>query len=85
MKQLQWEEVVGNNTLVTIDNLQLRTGFITPILENTSLHTDYVGPSFFLGLNAQLKELNAALWIEGTWLLYLQREQDASLMKTFWG
>ncbi len=53
-----------NNTLVTINNLQLQMGFIAPTLENTSLQTEYVAKSFLIGLYARLKELGTALWIK---------------------
>ena len=56
--------MVANNILVTLDNLQLQTGFTFPILEYTSVRVEFVGNSFLLDLRKRLGEIDSALWIE---------------------
>ena len=35
MKQLRWRKTVANDLLVTLDNVQLASGFLRPVLEET--------------------------------------------------
>ena len=35
MKQLRWGKTVANDLLVTLDNVQLASGFLPPVLEET--------------------------------------------------
>ena len=43
LRQLRWEHVVANDILVTLDNLQLQTGFTYPILQYTATQAEFVG------------------------------------------
>ena len=38
----RWDKTVPNNVLVTLDNIQINVGFVTLIMEDTSLRTYYV-------------------------------------------
>ena len=33
IRQLRWDKTVANDILVTLDNIQLNAGFVTPIME----------------------------------------------------
>ena len=83
IKQLRWNKGVGNDILVTVDSIQLYTGFEKPILEMVDPPITYVENSFFLSLRTRLAELDASLWIEEVWRPHLQREGDAFLMDAF--
>ena len=41
IQQLRWDKTVASNILVTLDNIQLNAGFVTPIMEDTGLRMDY--------------------------------------------
>lgn len=43
LKQLRWDRIVANNTLTTLDSLQLRTVFVSPLLESTDTAIEYAG------------------------------------------
>lgn len=83
LKQFRWNKTVANDMLVTLDILQLHTGFVAPIMENVTPPIEYVGHSFFLHLRRQLSEIDGSLWIEHAWTLSLQRLGDRSLMEVF--
>lgn len=85
LRHLRWDELVANDILVTLDALQLRSGFTTPLLEDTSPNTDYVGASLLIALRSRLNEIDASIWIEKAWAPCLQRDGDGSLMEAFCG
>ena len=83
LRQLRWDKTVANDTLVTLDTLQLQTGFVSPIMKYTDGSADYVGHSFFLELRQRLSEIDTSLWIEKAWAPKLQRDGDEALMERF--
>ena len=48
LKQLRWDKTVANDLLTTLDNVQLCSGWIRPILENTHTPISYLGTSYLL-------------------------------------
>ena len=50
IRQLRWDKTVANNILVTLDNVQLDTGFVTPIMVGTSVRMDYVDQGLLASL-----------------------------------
>ncbi len=83
LKQLRWNKTVANDTLVTLDTIQLSAGLSAPILEQVSPPITYLGTSFLLSLRQRMAELNASLWIEDVWRPHHQREGDEFLMDAF--
>ena len=42
IRYLRWYKMVANDILVTLDNIQLNAGFVTPIMEDRRLGINYV-------------------------------------------
>ncbi len=80
-KQLRWDKIVANDFLVTLDTVQLASGFTSPILEFTDPPVTYLDKSFIIALRHRLKRMDAAVWIEHSWTPQLQRIGDESLME----
>ena len=74
---------MANDILVILDNLQLRTGFVYPIMEYTDTRADFIGNSFLLEVRRRLGEIESSLWIEKARTPKLQQQGDASLMEEF--
>ena len=83
IKQLRWDRTVANNFLVTLDTVQLCSGFISPILEHTTENIVYLSQSYIINVRQRLAEMDATLWIEKKWAPALQRVGDRSLMECF--
>jgi len=83
LKALRWNKTVANNFLVTLDNIQMASGFVTPILEDTTLPIDYVDRGWIISLRDRMSEYNAGVWVEDAWAPKLQRVGDKSLMEVF--
>jgi hypothetical protein len=69
--------------LTALDNIQLASGFVTPILEKTSPPIDYIDNGWILDLRNRLYKIGATLWVENAWQPKLQRDGDYSLMERF--
>ncbi len=83
LKQLRWDRTVANDLLVTLDNFQLVSGLISPLLEYPSPPVDYVELGLLQSIRGRLREMGASLWIEKAWTPALQRIGDESLMARF--
>ena len=84
LQQLRWDKEVANDILTTLETIQIQSGFISPILESTTLPITYVeGHSFLLSLRQRMAEIDASMWIEDVWTPRLQRVGDCSLMEAF--
>jgi hypothetical protein len=83
LKQLRWNSTLANDILTTLDNIQLASGFVSPILENTKAKIDYIDRGWIIALRERLNEIGGSLWIEDAWQPKLQREGDFSLMERF--
>jgi len=83
LKQLRWDKTVANDLLVTLDNIQLDTGQVKPILWDTRRKIEYVDKGLLISLRNRMCEIGAQLWIESAWTPPLQREKDASIMEAF--
>ena len=83
IKQLRWDETVAGDILTTLDNIQLASGFVTPILEATVQPMDYIDQGWILDLRTRLADIGATLWVEDAWQPKLQRENDICLMEKF--
>jgi hypothetical protein len=83
IKQLRWDKVVANDFLVTLDTVQMCSGFTEPILRSVNDAIEYLSPSYIISLRDRLREMNAYIWIEKSWCPQLQREGDKSIMQTF--
>ena len=51
IKQLRWDKTVANDILVTLDHLQLISGLVTPILQNTTTPIKYIDDSFLISIS----------------------------------
>lgn len=83
MKQLRWGHTVANDFMVTLDSVQLCSGYCEPILSSTTGTIDYLEQSYIIDLRRRLAELGADIWVETAWYPRLQRVGDASIMETF--
>jgi hypothetical protein len=83
IKYLRWDQTVGGDILTALDNIQLASGFVNPILESTDKNIDYIDQGWILDLRKRLDEIGASMWIEQAWQLSLQREGDVRLMEQF--
>ena len=83
IKQLRWDRIVANDFLVTLDSIQLCSGFVTPVLQNATRRLDYLDSSYIIHLRGRLAHLDGSLWIENAWTPSLQREGDESIMERF--
>jgi hypothetical protein len=48
LKQLRWDKTLANDILVTLDHIQLLTGFTTPVMQNTASKIDYIRTSYLV-------------------------------------
>lgn len=83
IKQLRWNKTVAKDFLVTLDNVQMCTGFTRPLLEMTHNPVTYLDTSFVINIHRRLGEMNATIWVEDAWTPHLQRLGDKSLMERF--
>ena len=83
IRQLRWNKTVANDILVTLDNIQLNTGFVTPIMEDIRPGMDYVDQGLLASLQGRMREIKATMWIEKAWAPKLQRENDGAIMERF--
>ena len=64
IKQLRWNNTLANNILTALDNVQLASGFVSPILEHTDTDMDFIDRGWIVDLRERLNEIGAKLWIE---------------------
>ena len=64
IKYLRWDQTVGGDILTTLDNIQLASGFVSPLLEVTDKKIDYIDIGWILELRQRLDEMGATMWIE---------------------
>eukprot|EP00956_Cyclotella_meneghiniana_P028516 scaffold66584_cov56-Cyclotella_meneghiniana.AAC.3 len=83
IKQLRWDKTIGGDILTTLDNIQLASGFTSPILEKVAPTLDYIDNGWIIDLRDRLNTIGATMWIEDSWQPKLQREKDFSLMERF--
>ena len=83
IKQLRWDRTVANDFLVTLDSVQLCSGFVTPLLQNTTRRLDYLDHSYIIHLRRRLALVDGSLWIEKAWIPSIQRDGDESIMERF--
>ena len=83
LKQIRWNQTVAGDLLTTLDNIQLASGFVSPILEETNPKLDYIDNGWILDLRERLSKIGATMWTEESWQPKLQRDGDCSLMETF--
>ncbi len=50
IKQLRWDKTVANDILVSLDHIQLISGFVTPVLRNTMIPIGYIDNSFLMAM-----------------------------------
>ena len=83
LKTLRWNNSLANDFIVTLDNKQIESGFVSPILDETALPIEYIDSGWISGLRNRLRSFSAGIWVEDAWQPKLQREHDRSLMEEF--
>ena len=83
LRSLRWDSTVANDLLVTLDNIQLNSGLVTPIFEETATRLDYLDNGHLVALRNRMSAYDASLWIEEAWAPKLQRVGDRALMEAF--
>ena len=69
--------------MVTLDAVQLCSGFALLLLEVVDITFDYLEPSDIIDLRRRLAEMGVSIWIETVWSPHLQRDGNSSLMDCF--
>ena len=67
IKQLRWDKVVANDFLVTLDAVQMCSGFTEPILQSVNDAIEYLSPSYIISLWNRLREMKVYVWVEKSW------------------
>jgi hypothetical protein len=83
VRAIRWQGSVASDIIATLNALQLLSGFVSPVLELTSLPLAYVGNGWLLNLREMLQCYQMTVWIEGLWRYSLQRQGDCSIMERF--
>jgi hypothetical protein len=66
-----------------VRSVQLCSGFVTPVLQNTMRRLDYLDHSYIIHLRGQLEHVDGSLGIEKAWTPSLQRDGNESIMERF--
>ena len=61
LKQLRWDKNVTNDFLTTLDSAQLRSGFVRPLLEDTSPPDPHLEAGFIADLRSRLHGVDERL------------------------
>ena len=69
--------------MVTLNNIQLNAGFVTPIMEGTRPIIDCVDQCLLASLRGRTREIKATMWIEKACAPKLQRGNDGEIMERF--
>ena len=81
IKSLRMNGQMARYFPTTLDNIQLDSGFISPIMEDITLPIDYIDKGWIIGLRERIRAVDAGIWIEEAWTPDLQREGDTSIME----
>ena len=68
---------------ITLLHIQLQSGLITPIMEDTELDITFLEHGWIPHLHNRLRVMDGGIWIEGIWVPQPQREGDRSIMESF--
>ena len=82
-KTLRWSKP-PRDFLVTLDNKQMESGFVSPILDTMDLPIEYIDLGWIIGLRDRLRSFNAGIWIEDAFPRYNVNMIDP-LWKNFLG
>ena len=74
---------MGKAILVTLDNIQLTSGYVTPIMEDTNLRLDYIDQGLLTAVRERMRQADMSLWVEEAWTPSLQRVGDQAIMEAF--
>eukprot|EP00956_Cyclotella_meneghiniana_P033092 scaffold93176_cov89-Cyclotella_meneghiniana.AAC.1 len=84
VRVLRWDKIVADDIITAIDALQLRSGFVSPVLEEVSTPIVHAGKGWLLNLmRAMMREYDVSAQIEHLWKPSLQRENDVALLEAF--
>ena len=83
LKQVRWDSTVANDLLTTLEEIQLASGFVRPIMEFTDLPISYIDQGLLIKIRKRMGGYEAGIWFEGAWTPELQRERDAAIMEAF--
>ena len=64
VRQLEWGSTMSNDIHITLSQLQLQSGFVSPILESPSLKAPHIEAGWITHIRGRLKELNASWTME---------------------
>ena len=56
IQYLRWDKMVANDILVTLDNIQLNAGFVTPIMEDRRLGINYVDQGLLVSPRGRMEK-----------------------------
>ena len=85
LKHLRVDEILANDILVTLDLVQLLSGYITQVMEDTVPRLDYIDQGLLTRLWKRLGEINTSIWIKKPWVPKLQQENNVALVQTYVG
>ena len=61
MTHLRWGQTGANDILVTLDNIQLASGFVRPVWEETGRQLDYIDQGWLVSMQKMLGEIDSSL------------------------
>ena len=81
VRELQAGKEIATDLKILLSLAQLESGFVQPILEETSLQAPYLEPGIISHLRYRLNELDGRISVEGAWQPELQRVGDVPIME----
>jgi hypothetical protein len=83
VRTIRWDKAVAQDIITTLNAFQRASGFLTPVLEDTSIPIKYLGRGWIPNLREMMREIGAGVWIEKIWRPKKQRQFDTGIMETF--
>ena len=83
LHQTRWNGPVGNVIHVVLSVLQLMSGHVRLLMEDTTTQVDYIEGGWMFFIQEQFQQINGSMWIEHQWTPPLQRVHDTSIMVSF--
>ena len=81
--QLEWDKEVGQDIRIVLSQLQLQSGFVSPLMEDPDLIAPHLKQGWLSFLRERMARLNGSIALQDQWAPILQRVNDTSIMEAF--
>ena len=81
--QLEWGGEVADGIRIVLSQLQLQSGFVALLTEETSLPAPHLEKGWLSAMRERLNDLWGCVVIKYPWAAAIQREHNRSLMEQF--